>query len=168
MNHVLLALSVTAFCLAAAISDLRTRRIPNALTLSGFTLALVLRGVAGGPALVGGLVAAAIAFALAVPLVAAGGLGAGDAKLLAVVGAFLGPAALPTALWVTALVGGAMALVFAFRRGVLTETLGHGWTLIRRALGRKDASPRTLTTPGALAIPYGVAIAVGAVAGAWT
>lgn len=168
MIDILLAVSLTAFCIAAAITDMRTRRIPNALTLSGFALALVLRGVAGGPALVGGLVAAVIAFVMAVPFVAAGGLGGGDAKLLTTVGAFLGPAALPTALGVTALAGGVMAIVAAFRHGALVETLGHGRTLVKRAFGSKDATPRTLESPGALAIPYGVAIAVGAMVGAWS
>jgi prepilin peptidase CpaA len=144
--------------------DLKTRRIPNALTASGLLVALALRAFQGPGSLALGLLAAFIAFALAVPLVLAGGLGGGDAKLLAAIGAFVGPAALPTALLVTALAGGVLALVVAMRRRALGETLAHTRSLVAPA---GVTARRTLRTPGALAVPYGVAISAGALAGWW-
>lgn len=151
---------------AATASDLRTRRIPNALTLGGLAAALVLRGVVGGGALASGVLAAVLALALAAPLVALGGLGGGDAKLLAAVGGFLGLETLPTALLGTAVAGGVMALFVIVWRGQTRATLVHSARLVGRLVGRGAEEPRrTLATPGAVAIPYGVAIAAGALAG---
>ena len=169
MTDTLSTLALLALSVAAVGWDLATRRIPNVLTVSGLLIALALRA-ADGPAAVGaGLLAAVVALALSIPLVAAGGLGGGDAKFLAAAAAFLGPAALPTALVVTALVGGLLAVAFALRRGALGETLVHCRSLAARVVpvGAPSAPRRTLATPGALAVPYGVAIAAGALAGWW-
>jgi prepilin peptidase CpaA len=143
MIHTLSTLALTVVVVLAVASDLRTRRIPNVLTVSGLGVALALRAVMGVDALLAGLVGGAIALGLTLPLVMLGGLGGGDSKLLVAVGAFLGPAGLPMALLVTALSGGVMALGLV----VYPEPL------------------RTLGTPGAIAIPYGVAIGAGAIAG---
>lgn len=153
---------------AATATDLRSRRIPNALSLGGLVLGLTLRAAVGPPALVSGLIAATVAFAIAVPLVLVGGLGGGDAKLLAAVGAFVGLETLPIALLATALAGGAMGAIVAVRRGATRDTLVHCRRLALRLVGRADGPVRTLATPGAIAIPYGVAIAAGAVAGVMT
>ena len=100
------------------------------------------------------------------PLFALGGLGGGDVKLLAAVGAFLGPGKLVTALLAAGVVGGAMALAVAAWRGALAATLARTGGLLLRwlTLGRAGDS-RTLGAPGAVTVPYGVAIAVGAVVG---
>jgi prepilin peptidase CpaA len=141
MIHTLSTLALTVVVVLAVASDVRTRRIPNVLTVSGLGVALALRAIIGVDAFVAGLAGGVIALGLTLPLVMLGGLGGGDSKLLVAVGAFLGPAGLPMALLVTALVGGVM------------------WT---------PSTPeplRTLGTPGAIAIPYGVAIGAGAIAG---
>lgn len=166
MIHVLSTFALTVVVVLAVASDLRTRRIPNALTVSGLGVALALRAVTGLDAFVAGLAGGAIALGLTLPLVMLGGLGGGDSKLLVAVGAFLGPAGLPMALLVTALVGGVMALGLVVYRGVLGATLAHCWQLTRRLWTPSTAEPlRTLGTPGAIAIPYGVAIGAGAIAG---
>ena len=118
---------------------------------------LLLAGVSGPGAVIG--------LAISFPLVLLGGLGGGDAKLLAAVGAFLGPADLPVALLVTALVGGAMAFTLAVQRRALGETLRHARVLVGSVALRTPAPARNLRTPGALTIPYGVAIGAGAIAG---
>jgi len=161
----LLALTVTAVGW-----DVVTRRIPNVLTASGFFVALALRAPEGLDAVALGLFAALVAFALAVPMVLAGAMGAGDAKLLAAIGAFTGPAALPVVLLVTAVAGGVLAVGVAMKRGALGETLAHARGLVlpaRRSEGVGRAPRRTLATPGALAVPYAVAIGAGALAGWW-
>lgn len=158
-------LALLALTVAAVTCDLRTRRIPNVLTASGFLAALAIRAFQGPEAVAVGVLAAALAFALAVPLVLAGAMGAGDAKLLAAIGAFTGPAALPVVLVVTAVAGGALAFAVAVRKGALRETISHVRALVLP--GRSGGPRRTLATPGALAVPYAVAIGAGALAGWW-
>lgn len=167
MIHTLQTAALVSLVVVATATDLRTRRIPNALTLSGLVVGLALRAALGFDALIAGLLGVALALVLTVPLVSLGGLGGGDAKLLAAVGAFLGLGDLPVALLVTALAGGALALALAVRRGAIGETLSHAGGLVTRPFRPAAAPLRTLRTPGALAIPYGVAIAVGALAGWW-
>ena len=117
MLHALSTVALVALVILAVTWDLRTRRIPNALTVTGFFTALALRALPGGEALLAGVLGGLIGLILTFPLVLMGGLGGGDAKLLAAVGAFLGPSNLPLALLVTALVGGTMALALAIQRG---------------------------------------------------
>lgn len=169
MTHVLQTVLLVALVATAVATDLASRRIPNALTLTGLVVGLALRAPAGFDAFAAGVTGAIVALALAFPVVLAGGLGGGDAKLLAAVGAFVGLEGLPVVLLVTAVAGGTMALALAVRRGALIETLGHCRALIRRILpGGAHVPVRTLSTPGALAVPYGVAIGIGALAGWWT
>jgi prepilin peptidase CpaA len=158
--------ALVALVLGAAWWDLHSRRIPSVLSLSGVVVALALRTAGGTEAIVAGALGLAIAFIFAVPLFAAGGLGGGDVKLLGAVGAFLGPGPLVTALLVTAIVGGVMALVLAWRRGLLADSLAHAGRLAARLVPMGNRGPiRTLATPGALAIPYAVPIAIGALVG---
>lgn len=151
----------------AVFTDLREQRIPNWLTASGTLVGLILASLEMGGFPTLALVGSGIALALAFPLFALGGLGAGDVKLFAAVGAFLGPAGLLPVVIYGGLAGGALALGSAARRGVVIPVLlsSSGLLLHLITLGRRGARP-TLTTPGAHAVPYGVAIAAGAVA-AW-
>jgi prepilin peptidase CpaA len=165
MIHALSSAALIALVAVAVVWDIRTRRIPNALTVSGFFAALLLRALPGGEALMAGVIGGVVGLAISFPLVFLGGLGGGDAKLLAAVGAFLGPADLPVALLVTALVGGAMAFTLAIQRRALGETLRHARVLVGSVAMRTPAPARNLRTPGALTIPYGVAIGAGAIAG---
>lgn len=145
--------------------DLRERRIPNVLTVTGLGLALVLRALDGPEALLSGLMAMGIALVVALPFVALGGLGGGDAKLLAAVGAFLGPVQLLTALVITALAGGLLAVAVAIHRGMLYQSIVGAGSLVARLLGLPIAGPRpTIHTAGVLTIPYAVPIAIGALA----
>jgi prepilin peptidase CpaA len=159
---------------AAAWWDVRERRIPNVLTVAGLAVALLLRAPLGLGSLWMGLAGAGIALLLSLVLFLAGGMGGGDVKLLAAVGAFLGPDRLWPALLVMALTGGVMAAWVILRRGAAPETAANLKTLWitfgRRTFtgwkGSESEAALTLDTPGALTVPYGVAIAVGAVA-AW-
>lgn len=149
---------------AAAWSDVRNRRIPNRLTVAGLVVALSLRVLLGPASLWQGVLGAALALSISVVLFALGILGGGDTKLLAAVGAFLGPVGFLGALAVSCVVGAAMAVADAARRGVLSLLILHLLDVVAfwRAFGRAGQQ-RRLTTPGALTVPFGVAIAVGAI-----
>jgi prepilin peptidase CpaA len=142
--------------------DVRTRRIPNSLTLTGLAAALVLRAPLGAAAVGSGLAGAGIALLFTFPLFALGGLGGGDAKLLIAAGAFLGPEGLLTAALVAGVLGGVMAVVTMVRRGIWIPILLSCKDLLINlvTLGRAGERP-SLDSPGALKIPYGVAIALG-------
>ncbi len=173
MNGMLGGLLV-AVALSAVWFDVRERRIPNALTVGALGLALLLRATLGAGELVAGLTGAAIGFGLALPFFLVGGLGGGDVKLLAAVGAFLGPGRIWFALLVMALVGGVMAVFVIARNRAFRDTAANlhailatfgsrtftGWK------GEGSGAAVTLETPGVLTVPYGVAIAAGAI-GSW-
>jgi prepilin peptidase CpaA len=175
LHAVLSLLALFALVLTAVVCDLRSRRIPNALVASGIALGFLFQAVAphasGGlfgqpagalgfvPALLGGL----LGLGLFLPLYALRAMGAGDVKLLAMVGVWLGaPAVAYAALW-TLLAGGALALGWALVTGVLRRVLGNLREIAVSSLVRIQtggaAAPAPLTPTGRL--PYAVAIACG-------
>lgn len=156
---------VVAGGLTAAIIDLRTRRVPNSLTVAlaaaGIGLAAVGAGrIALGGAIVGGLVG----LAMMLPGHLLGGTGAGDVKLLAAFGTLLGPARTATAFVVMALAGGVIALCVAARRRRLGTTLGT----TARLLTDTAATVGDVANPSAdNQFAYAPAVAIGAVFAAW-
>ncbi len=154
-----------AILVIAACSDVRSGRIPNALTLGGLTSGLLFRAFGGFEELAHGLLGAGGAFLIALPFFAVGALGGGDTKLLVVVGAFMGEGRLVGALLLIAVLGGVIAVAEAVRRGVIVPVVLNSLDLIKRwaTLGHKGVQ-RSLASPGAVSIPYGVAIAIGAIA----
>jgi prepilin peptidase CpaA len=168
MTENALAAMLAAVVLLAAVTDARTRRIPNALTVTALLAALALRALLGGAALADGLTGAGVALLLLLPLFALGGVGGGDAKLLVAVGAFLGLDAFLVALLATAVAGGAMALVYSVRRGVVIPLLLNTGALVKYVFtaGRAGERPSP-EMPGVGAVPYGVAIAAGTLFALW-
>jgi prepilin peptidase CpaA len=138
----------------AAFSDLRTRRIPNWLTVPGAALGIVLHiwngGIWGGALSLAG---AALGLAIFIPLYMLSGMGAGDVKLLSAVGALTGPQSLIIVFVFTGLVGGVAAIALAVSRGRLRETLERTGSLM---LGVRGAAG-----PDSLRLPYGAVIAAG-------
>jgi leader peptidase (prepilin peptidase)/N-methyltransferase len=117
--QLVLGLVLVAFLVPIALVDLAHRIIPNRLTLPAALLAIAL-GTALDPGgeldrLLAGLVAGA---ALALPaLLHPAGIGMGDAKLVAVLGLYLGPAVAPA--FVAAFLAGSVAgVTFMARKGV--------------------------------------------------
>ena len=160
--------------LLAAVSDLRERRIPNALTFPVFVVGLIWSAWFGGLA---GLAESAGASALlALPyiilFVFVGG-GAGDAKLMAAIGAWLGFRQGLTVFACVAIVGGIMAIAKALARKrlkfVLTSVFVSFYGLIlylvtHRTMKLADEQTE-IKQSGELDIPYGVAIFAGVCAG---
>lgn len=144
-----LSLAATAASIAL-VTDLRHRRIPNWLTLSalltGIFVNLWLRGVDGGMQALAG---AAIGFCVLIPFYAIRAVGAGDVKLLAAIGALVGPAGLiPVAVY-GGLVGGIMSVYLLARHHRLSF-------VVQQAL-----MMRMLPAPSGIKAPYAVAIAGG-------
>ena len=128
-----LAVALTLI-VAALLSDFRLRRIPNAWTypglLAGFGLSLLAGAAAVLAALGGALVAGGLFLMLS--LISRGGLGLGDVKLAAALGAFVGPQGAVDLVLVTAVAGGLLA-----------------WLWLATGHGRREA------------LPYAPAVAVG-------
>ena len=96
----------------AVITDWRARQIPNAMTLGGAVFALILQGTLAGPyGLLLGAAGWLVCLAMFLPFYVSGGMAAGDVKLMAMVGAFTGPALGVTAVLVTLVVGAGIGLV---------------------------------------------------------
>lgn len=156
----------TALLLAAAVGDVRTRRIPNRLVLviavSGFTFSVLTAPVLPG-ALRGaeGLLAG---FACWLPFYAIGWLGAGDVKLFAAAGSWLGPMQAFEGALIAAVSGAVLALVWM--------VWSYGAKNVASTLAIAAARPTTLApTANPVApnrtLPYGVALAFGALVAAW-
>ena len=154
-----------AALVVAAWSDVKTGRIPNELVYSGIAVALAYSGLAPvrGADLLSALGGLGIGLVLLLPLYLMRAMGAGDVKLMAMAGAFLGfPDAL-TALLASFLAGGVLSLVVALRKRSLRLALTNLALMVRGAARRGlrlDAADTALT---AGRMPYGVAIAAGTI-----
>lgn len=157
--------------------DVKRQRIPNALVFLGAGLGLMLNTflpeglgfVSQAPGGVGFWDAAAgLASGLLtlLPMYLVRVMGAGDVKLMAMVGAFLGMNDVVGAVLATFLAGGVLSLGFAWKNGVLRRTL-HNIRLIFYSSAVKIAGggvPTAEDAPeSAGRFPYAVAIAVGTV-----
>jgi prepilin peptidase CpaA len=143
---------------AAVVTDVRTRRIPNWLTgaIAGAGFGLAFGGGAVTPlqAALGLL----LGLALMLPGHVIGATGAGDVKLMAAVGSFLGPSLVFRAFLYSALAGGVLALAVAMRRGLLADTMLGTTRLVTSPAATRDA----IVTPGRRnRFAYGPAIAAG-------
>lgn len=120
---------VAAVCLAAAWIDVRTHRIPNALTLPAIALGLVMAAFLGWRQLALRLVTVLVVLAVAIAMHAIGVWGGGDGKLVAAIAALKGfPFVAESAIW-TFLIGGVVALCVLVRKRTLIaslRSLGHG------------------------------------------
>ena len=162
-----MALAVSAL---ACVTDLRTRRIPNPITLGGAVLAaayaLMFDGVGGLAFSAFGWVVGLVVF---LPFFLLGGLGAGDVKLVACLGAWLGPT---TALWTglyAALAGGIMAILLGLATGYLGSAVRNVFELLVhfRQFGVRPHPTLTLERGKGPRLPYALPIAAGAIAAMW-
>jgi len=171
MNHTPFAIWCAALTVllvgVAVFTDLRWRRIPNILTFTAFFAALVIRvafqGISGlGLALAGALVAPIVILLLH----GGRGLGMGDVKLAAAIGAIVGPFLAVVTMLVTAVAGGILAIAMMVQPGgqlngiISIFSIGIPFKRGSRAKGSNN-SPATSSPRAVATMPYGVAIGVG-------
>jgi prepilin peptidase CpaA len=172
----LLCLALLAGLLAAALwHDLRTRRIPNRLVLWGTVGGVLLNSMLpagaglfqqpfGGLGLLQSLAGAAAGLALLLPMYLLRALGAGDVKLMAMCGAFLGPLAVLEAVLLTLLAGGVLAIAAALLGRRLRQVLKNACHMLLGTLLQSLAGgPATVAEPPAVTgkLAYAFAIASG-------
>lgn len=161
----LIYLEAASVCAAiAAFTDVRARRIPNWLTGPGFLLGLALHLAFGGVrqaafALVAGLFAGTFFFLFFI----AGGMGAGDVKLIAAIGCLAGPQSIGNVLIATVLLGAIGAIVVALSAGRFRETLANSCAVFlhHRDHGLGPHPELNVRNDSMLRLPYALPIAGG-------
>lgn len=173
---ILAYLLLLGVCVTGAVTDVRTKLVPNRLTFPAMLGGLLLwtvaglmmgRGLLGEPGAIEGTLAGSFVALLAglvpfVVLVFVGGLGMGDAKLMGAVGALSGQwqVVLGTAIYAI-LVAAVMGLITMVRTGRSRLTMYRllGIALSRGKVVKPDEAPDTPTVPFAVAIAVGAAFA---------
>jgi prepilin peptidase CpaA len=148
----------------AVYSDLRWHRIPNWLSVTGLVAGLVLQTVAtGAHGLVSGVLGAGVGLVCFAPLYLLRAMGAGDVKLLAAVGCFMGPQGAFYAAAGSLLAGGAGAIGYVLWR-VARAVIS---TLVREGLAAAGAAALIAATIARRdRLPFALPIAVGGIT-AW-
>jgi prepilin peptidase CpaA len=143
-------------------TDLRSRRIPNWLTVPGLLIGIAANTVLSGRSgLTASLLGAAVGLALLLPFVLLRSLGAGDWKLAGALGAFVGSGVLVDLLVASVFVAGLMAVALVIYKGRVRQTLRNiGHILISLVTFRLPGSRVSLDNPESLKVPYGVALAL--------
>ena len=161
---------VILLLILAAVFDVRTRRIPNWLVASGALYGLIYN-TAWPPTphdnILFPLTGLALGLLLFLPLYFLRAMGAGDVKLLAMVGAFLGPENTFYAALSTMIAGGVLAILFVLAKGkalLMLRNLTSVFHLSAISVANGGA-PNLQIAPQASAgkLPYGVAIAIGTI-----
>jgi prepilin peptidase CpaA len=171
------ALLLLGLLVHAVWTDIQSRRISNGLVLLGLMAGFALQGLVtpgaglfahpfGGLGLLSAAGGMLTGFGLLLPMYALGAMGAGDVKLMAMIGAFLGPQDAVGAMLVSAVVGGVLALAVAIHQRHLGRVLANVRQLllngVLHAATASGFANETAQPTGKL--PYAIAIATGTTA----
>src|SRR5579864_1491700 len=158
--------ALIAVVFTAAVFDVRYRRIPNWVSVSGVVFGITLNAIVyrGLPGVVFSLKGIALSFSIYFVLYALRAMGAGDVKLMAAVGSLVGWQDWLGVFFISAIVGGILALIIVARRGRVQRTFRNvGFILSQMArlrpayLAREELDVRS---PQAVSLPHGAVIAV--------
>jgi prepilin peptidase CpaA len=159
----LLTISLTVF---ASTVDVRKRKIPNWLSVSGIVLGIGVNTAVGGwPGCETSLLGTGLALGLLLPLVVLRALGAGDWKLMGAVGAFLGWRMMLVVLLFSIFIAGFLAMMATMRTGRVVATFKNIWTLLRgfATFGLRPNREISLDNPALMKLPFAVAVAAATV-----
>jgi prepilin peptidase CpaA len=158
-----LLICALAISTVGAITDVRDARIPNWLTYTGLLGALVTRSAWGWRGLQAGFTGLALSGGIFLALFLLGGMGGGDVKLMATVGAWAGPTQSFAILITTAIAGGLLAVGYMICRRQVLFTLLNLLELIRHhaTSGLRPHPWLNVQEAGSMRVPYGLAIAMG-------
>ena len=164
-----LEIVLVALVASAGIFDFCKRKIPNWLNLSGLTLGIGLNVfLLHGAGLAHSCLGLVCAIAIYLPLYLLRGIGAGDVKLMAAVGAIVGPSNWLGIFLLTALLGGVLAVVLVGVKRRLYHTCWNVRLILQEMLhGRPPARNNPfldVRNQSQLRMPHGTVIAVGAIA----
>jgi prepilin peptidase CpaA len=159
---------VSAVLVEAAIIDGLKLKVPNWLTYHLAAGGVIFAASGGGlHGLAWSVAGLAIGLALLLPLHMIGGMGAGDVKLLAAVGAWMGPSIVLGSFVVTALVGGVLAVAMVAWTGEYVRHWAMFQTIGQEILSVRDPSKLSVVAaerkPTMLLLPYGIPIAIGSI-----
>lgn len=162
---------VSVTLVVAAVIDGLKLKVPNWITfpmiLSGWVYSATLSAYPGWEGLLYSLIGTGVGLALLLPAYAIGGMGAGDVKLLAGVGAWVWGTVTAYAFAVSAVVGGLIAVVMVLTRKSWKKHHGQFWSILNEILTIKN--PEELATiaaerkPRMMLLPYGIPIAIGSI-----
>ncbi|MGD9636940.1 MAG: prepilin peptidase [Pirellulales bacterium] len=163
---------VTVTLVVAAVIDGLKLKVPNWITfpmiVSGWIYSATLSPFPGWEGLMYSLIGTVVGLALLLPLYAIGGMGAGDVKLLAGVGAWVWGTVTLYAFAVSAVIGGIIAVLMVLAGKSWTKHQSQFWMICNEILTVKD--PEKLATiaaerkPTMMLLPYGIPIAIGTIA----
>lgn len=156
--------------LVACVFDIKSSRIPNALTFSAVAGALIFHTIApSGAGVWVGLAGLAVGLAVFFPMFALGAMGAGDVKLMAAVGAWIGWKAIVLVALYASLAGGILGLIVALRGNYLFQALRNVKMLFAYwwVAGVKPFPALTLESKHSVRMPYALAIATGLAVTLW-
>jgi prepilin peptidase CpaA len=159
--------------IAAVIDGLRLK-VPNWITapmiLSGLVYSAWATQAAGGSWLQGlvvGLLGAGVGLLLLLPAYAIGGMGAGDVKLLAGIGAWMHAGVTLEAFAVSALVGAVLAIVLVIYHNTWTRHRTQFWQILQEIVTIRNPDYLSMIAaerkPRMLLLPYGIPIAIGTI-----
>jgi prepilin peptidase CpaA len=156
----------------AAVLDIKTRRIPNWLSLSGIVVAVLLNTFLGElDGLWFSLKGLGVAFVIYFVLYLLHGMGAGDVKLMAAVGAASGPMYWFLILVLTSLIGAVAGLILIAVKGRFRKTFDNILLILislRHATAPYKGHPQLDVRSGeALRLPHAVMIACGTLLAIW-
>jgi prepilin peptidase CpaA len=168
MNLVIVGILLLLLCMAA-FQDFRSYRIGNKLVIPGAALGVLLNTILPeGSGFIEAIAGWGVGLLLLLPFYLLRTLGAGDVKLVAMVGAFVGLHEIFVVLLYIMITGGVLALLVAFFRGKLRQLIENFVVMLLMVLSFKKSGPLkeklSVLEVGSTSIeklPYGVAIAAG-------